>query len=376
MADPMELASSHKLLNPSESYESEEERFQLQETTLYYHFKGTHHAAGINTPRALSIKQEHVLVNTISLYASRGTFLTPSHVHELAEALAEQNLGVNWVGRFVQRYKDVIHSSFFLYQEAARLKADMPETRRAFYTLVGDQWKFMLILEMKSVYDTGLYPPSCIYNMDETLFSIGLSQNSCKIAPSTLPSKAIASPASNQHITVLACIGVKRAAIPPIILFQGVNVQLSWNAVMEPHVPQLAEVTDSGWTNSYMMKKWLETVFDPYMQDVPAAMRRLLIMDGHNTHVQVNSLDSCWARGFDCVILPANMTSIFQPLDVAFFNQLKSAYHSKVQSHLLNSKSTLLSKGLFLEVASASMKGDGFQQEYMACMEEIRSVAA
>ena len=64
-----------------------------------------------------------------------------------------------WVGRSAQRYKDVIHSSFFLSQEAARLKADTPETRRAFYTLVGDQWRFMLILEMKPVYNTGLYPP-------------------------------------------------------------------------------------------------------------------------------------------------------------------------------------------------------------------------
>ena len=33
---------------------------------------------------------------------------------------------------------------------------------------------------------------------------------------------------------------------------------------MEPDIPQLAEVTDSGWTDGYIMKKWLETVFDPY----------------------------------------------------------------------------------------------------------------
>ena len=115
---------------------------------------------------------------------------------------------------------------------------------------------------------------------------------------------------------------------------------------MEPDVPQLAEVTESGWTNGYMMKKWLETVFDPYTRDVPPGKQRLLIMDGHDTHVQVDFLDSCWSRGIDCLILPSNMTSIFQPLNVAFFNQLKSAYHSKVHSHLLFSKSTSLSKGL------------------------------
>ena len=116
---------------------------------------------------------------------------------------------------------------------------------------------------------------------------------------------------------------------------------------MEPDCPQLAEVTNSGWTNGYIMKKWLETVFDPYTRDVPPGKRRLLIMDGHNTHVQVDFLDSCWSRAINCLILPSNMTSIFQPLDVAFFNQLKSAYHSKVHSHLLFSKATSLARGLF-----------------------------
>ena len=96
------------------------------------------------------------------------------------------------------------------------------------------------------------------------------------------------------------------------------------------------------------MKKWLETVFNPYTQvHTPAGMQRLLIMDGHDTHVQLDFLDSCWSRGTDCVILPANMTSIFQPLDVALFNQLKLAYNPTVQAHLLHSSSTLLSKGLF-----------------------------
>ena len=114
------------------------ERFQVNKTTLYNHFKGTHQAAGINTPRALSIEQERVSVDKISLYATRGTLLTPSQVHELAETLAEQKLGVNRVSRFIQRHKDVIHSRFFEYQEAARLKADTPETRRAFYNLVRD----------------------------------------------------------------------------------------------------------------------------------------------------------------------------------------------------------------------------------------------
>ena len=201
---------------------------------------------------------------------------------------------------------------------------------------------------MKGVYDTGLYPPSCIYNMDETFFSVGSSRKTRRVAPRTLPSKAIKSVPSNQHITVLACIGIDSAPVPPVILFQGATVQESWAAVMEPDVPQVADVTETGWVNSLMMKKWLEVAFDRYTRNnVPQGSRRLLIMDGHSTHVRVDFMDACWARDISCVILPSNMTSIFQPLDVAFFNQLKQAYHTKCEAHLLHSSATSLSKGLF-----------------------------
>ena len=117
---------------------------------------------------------------------------------------------------------------------------------------------------------------------------------------------------------------------------------------MEQDAPQLAEVTEFGWTNGYITKKWLEAVFDPNTRDrVPTGCHRLLIMDGHNTHIKVDFLEACWTRNIDCLILPSNMTSIFQPLDVAFFNQLKMSYHSKCERHLLHTSSTTLSKGLF-----------------------------
>ena len=93
-------------------------------------------APRVNNPRALSIEQEHVLVNQISQCAACGTLLTPYQVHELAELLAEQKLGINWVGRFIQHHKEVIQLRFFAYHEAAHLKANTPKTWRAFYSLV------------------------------------------------------------------------------------------------------------------------------------------------------------------------------------------------------------------------------------------------
>lgn len=181
------------------------------------------------------------------------------------------------------------------------------------------------------------------------MFRIGSTRKTRRIGPKTLPScKALASPASNQHITVIACIGTNDAPVPPVVLYQGGSVQNSWLAVMETDVPQLVEATESGWTNGFIAKKWLERVFDPYTRErVPPGKQCLLIMDGHATHLQVEFLEACWPRNIACLILPANMTSILQPLDVAFFNQLKMSYHSQSAQHLLHTRSITLSKGLF-----------------------------
>ena len=59
------------------------------------------------------MEQACILVNQISQYAARGTLLTPSQVHEHAEVLAEQKLGINWVGRNITRTS--IHLLFFEY---------------------------------------------------------------------------------------------------------------------------------------------------------------------------------------------------------------------------------------------------------------------
>ena len=145
MSKQVELAIEYKRQHPKESYGKVSDRFDVPKSTVYEHFKGTHSTSGVNAPRALSNEQERVLLERIASFASRGTLLTSPQVHDLAEAIYDGKLGANWVSRFVGRHKDVIHSRFFAYQEAARLKADTPETRKAFYSLVGRSWTLYIL---------------------------------------------------------------------------------------------------------------------------------------------------------------------------------------------------------------------------------------
>ena len=73
----------------------------------------------------------------------------------------------------------------------------------------------------------------------------------------------------------------------------------------------------------------------------------MIFMDGAKIHLHVDFLEACWTREIDVIVLPANLSSIFQPLDVKFFNILKSHYERQLDDFHLASDATRLPKGLF-----------------------------
>ena len=91
----------------------------------------------------------------------------------------------------------------------------------------------------------------------------------------------------------------------------------------------------------------MERCFDPYTRDRAAGQRRLLYMDGPAIHTQVDFLEACWARDIDVIILPANLSARFQPLDVNFFHNLKNQYSMRVDDYQLGTTDLSAPKGLF-----------------------------
>ena len=95
-------------------------------------------------------------------------------------------------------------------------------------------------------------------------------------------------------MTVIACIGVDSAPVPPLVIYKGETVQTSWFGINEPDVPQLFQATASGWSNSFMARLWIEQVFDLHTKDhAPAGKYRLLLLDGLLSHINVDFLDAC-----------------------------------------------------------------------------------
>jgi hypothetical protein len=68
-------------------------------------------------------------------------------------------------------------------------------------------------------------------------------------------------------------------------------------------------------------------VFEPWSrQRLPdPAARRMLIMDGHSSHVTARVLSFCIQNAIDLLIMPPHCSHVLQPLDVSVFAPLKRA---------------------------------------------------
>jgi hypothetical protein len=92
----------------------------------------------------------------------------------------------------------------------------------------------------------------------------------------------------------------------------------------------------SGWTNNNIGLAWLEQVFDCCTKQKVRHGRdwRLLILDGHGSHLTQDFIDYCNSHHILLAIFPPHSTHTLQPLDVVCFKPLSSAYSKELTNHL------------------------------------------
>jgi hypothetical protein len=78
--------------------------------------------------------------------------------------------------------------------------------------------------------------------------------------------------------------------------------------------------------------EWLTNVFDRYTKVKARHGRdyRLLIINGHGSHVNLIFLDQCETRRIIVAVFPSHSTYRLQPLDVSLFGPLSQAYSNQL----------------------------------------------
>lgn len=155
-------------------------------------------------------------------------------------------------------------------------------------------------------------------------------------------------PGRQEWLTVIECVSATGEKIPPYIIFKGKNLMTSWFPEHRPKGWMFACNT-KGWTNNYHGMQWIKHFESATQYKLQSPEEyRLLICDGHDSHISADFVAFCIQKNVDVILLPPHSSHLLQPLDVGIFSPLKRAL-SKQISRLVRTGITRIQKVEWIE---------------------------
>ena len=141
---------------------------------------------------------------------------------------------------------------------------------------------------------------------------------------------------SREFISLLACISAIGIHFPPVLIYkgEGYDLQNTWVEDLKPEDQAYFGSSSNGWSNDGFGVQWLVQVFDQHSRRLAGHRKRLLIVDGHSSHVNMRFLTKCDELRVVVLILPPHSTHRLQPLDVGLFQPLSTAYSQEVDEFM------------------------------------------
>ncbi|EUC46893.1 hypothetical protein COCMIDRAFT_91524 [Bipolaris oryzae ATCC 44560] len=137
---------------------------------------------------------------------------------------------------------------------------------------------------------------------------------------------------SRDWTTIISCICADRSSVDPTIIYEGAaGLHTEWLRDLEVGKHQVFCCSSlSGWSNNELALAWVEQVFDRLTKEKAKRDYRMLIVDGHGTHLTPSFIDYCYAHRIILAVLPPHATHSLQPLDVGVYSPLAAAYSSQL----------------------------------------------
>ena len=121
---------------------------------------------------------------------------------------------------------------------------------------------------------------------------------------------------------MVECISGDGMTIPPLVIFKGENIQKAWIPEEMNSDWNWASNT-KGWTCDTIGDNWIRHCFEPATRNKANGAVRLLIADGHGSHVTASFIHFCMDNNILILLLPPHSSHLTQPLDVRIFSVLK-----------------------------------------------------
>ena len=335
--------------------------YQVPNTTLRDRINGK--PARRNTmpnSRKLTVSEENAIVSFIIDLDARSFPPRYSYVEDMANRLLAQRgggrVGKNWTRNFINRTPG-LRTRYNRRMDYSRVLCEDPNAYRAWFQRVAD-----------TMAEHGIIKED-VYNFDETGFMMGVIVSGMVVTSTERRARPRQAQQGNRDwSTAVTAVNSQGWGIPPFVILKGRTLLASWfRDTPLPDDWKLA-VSENGWITNNIGLDWIKH-FDEHTKERTKGSKRLLILDGHESHHSADFEAYCNDHDIITLCMPAHSSYKLQPLDVGCFSPLKRAY-GRIIEDSMRRHITHVSKEDFLfafyEAYTASITPDNIRAGFKA----------
>ena len=265
-------------------------------------------------PRILTDEQEEILANFLISCASIGYAKSRTEVMDIINQIYKAR-GVNklvsngWWSGFCKRHPDItLRAAPCLSKQ--RYLSSSPAVLEQYFNVLEKTF---------TEYDLAKNP-HMIYNMDETGVPFEPHAPKCVFQKGERRPMILSSGNKGQF-TVVGCVNAAGFCLPPMVIIDRKRLN---PAITKGEVPcTLYGLSANGWMDQELFNLWFS---DHFLKYIPSSRPVILLMDGHKSHFNPDTIQLASEKGVILFTLPPNTTHLCQPLDRSCFGPLKTAW--------------------------------------------------
>ena len=312
--------------------------FELPKSSLYHRMKRRQNRRKAHEgDQILSPAAEKAVVKWILKLDDHGFPPRLDRLWQMVEKLARyeaegrhnkvwDHIGKNWITQFLNR-----HTSL-----ASKLAVRMDRQR-----VYANNAKVILdhFRKLSKIIRDERMKPAAITNVDEKGIMLGISSKTKVITRRGKKNPYVKQHGEREMVTLVEAVTAHGYIFPTFLITKGkVHTYGSFGNLTPEDVKEQARFAKSpkGWTDDELGYYWLTEVYEPCSRKfIRPGEKRLLILDGHTSHVNVEFCEFCKAHDIVLFCLPPHSTHLLQPLDVGLFAPLQQAYSKAVEDYFL-----------------------------------------
>ncbi|XP_053598650.1 uncharacterized protein LOC128668867 [Microplitis demolitor] len=346
------------------------QKYGIPKTTLHSRVKNKVPIDAKKGPKTfLSTKEENQIVKWIFFLSDRGFPVTKNQlldsVRDLINELGrktpftDNRPGRHWYESFLRQHPDIAKR---VVQNLTSVRASVTENSLRNWFKEVEAY-----LVEKQLIDI---PLSRIFNGDESAFQLCPKAEPVITRKGTKAVYKVVNTNDKENITTLFMVSAAGEMVPPMIIYPYQRIPHH----VSKHVPKswFISTSQKGWMTGENFFEYVANGFYPWLMEKKIEFPVILYVDGHSSHLTLPLVNFCRINKIELVALYPNATHILQPLDVAVFHPVKTAWKKTVDGHRIEKNGQSLKKENFaplLNKALQSMKSlkNTIEHGFKAC---------